>query len=216
MNCPDASVPIWTAAKEREFRAKVALAPLGDTEIEVSVVEARLGKLLTLLELVPPHPVTENAFRLVRIECLGFHEDMMWLRKNADFKNAGVSGETVESGVGKNSALMTRAGKPSRANPARVRAVASETEFPSSPRCFESPRPSGRVNGGPEGTSSLKTAFSPAVAGGASENGVPILGCLENSDTVDSRPPFLALRFYMTYIVLSYRYAAGDQVVWGL
>ena len=40
--------------------------------------------------------------------------------------------------------------------------------------------------------------------------------CLENSHTVNSTSPFLRPRFYMTYIVLSYRYPVREEGLGGL
>jgi hypothetical protein len=202
MNCPDASEPIWTASKERVFRGKVAAAKearAGDPEVKVSVILARLGKLLALLDLVPPHSATEGAFRLVRSHCIDFHGDMEWLREHASEAGDAI-GEPMPS-------------------EARV-----GTQFPSSLRCFESPRPSGRVPGGPEGIFILKTSGeieprtrkSDAAKNSAltPRTGVPDVGCLV---TVDSKtPPFLGLRFHMTYIVQSYRYEVGLEGFAGL
>jgi hypothetical protein len=128
-----------------------------------------------------------------------FHGDMEWLREHASEAGDAI-GEPMPS-------------------EARV-----GTEFLSSSRRFESPRPSGRVQGGPEGIFTLKTSGeieprtrkSDAAKNSAQmpRTGVPDVGCLV---TVDSKPaPFFARRFYMTYIVQSYRYEVGLEGFAGL
>jgi hypothetical protein len=322
MNCPDSSAPILspiesgrgrTQSSGRCVRDTHIDAPpvirskrgtfqideekLPDLQIEVSLVVGRLKRILGLLDQIPPHPVTEQGFRLVRGECVEFKERMVWLQSHAQDADG-----------------ASRAGKPETANPAPQNAPASETEFPSSSRCFESPRPSGRVQRGPEGISSLKTSgsgeidapsrksrvrknsahalslaarseqeqsgrwkpsderwestghiakvrlhadafvggfvaddgafvadlecgsWSPMVPSGGSGSGehfqrlaaeakefdrkpvagVPVAGCLENPPTVDSRSLFFPPRFYMTYIVQSYRNQTEDERLPGL
>jgi hypothetical protein len=215
MNCRDASAPVWTSSKERAFRAKVASVPIGDCEVKASLVEARMGKILGLLELVPPVAATEGAFRLVRQEVLGFHSDMVWLRKHAS--EAGNAG-----------------GEPL---PSEARVAAKQS---SSMKRSELPRPFAEGEGGPEATSSLKTyAHSRfgALAGswphgpvdfegepislqrGEEElcshvAGDPVPGWLEspvNRKSLTRRSPFLWMRFYMTYIVLSYIHSPGGE-----
>jgi hypothetical protein len=46
--------------------------------------------------------------------------------------------------------------------------------------------------------------------------GDPVAGCLENSHTVNGRTPFFPSRFYMTYIVLSYRKEPAPERFTGL
>jgi hypothetical protein len=124
MGASESETPIWTAAQQRQFKGKVAAAKrVGDPDIKVSVVMLHTGKILSLLDLVPPTSATEAAFVLVRQEVVEFHSRMEWLQGNADFE----SGEA--------------AGEPDQAHTRTDRTAVSGTKFPSSSRCFESPRP---------------------------------------------------------------------------
>lgn len=124
MGGSESQTPIWTAAQQRQFKARAEAAKrVGDPDIKVSVVMLQAGKILSLLDLVPPTSATEAAFVLVRQEVVEFHSRMEWLQGNADFESGEAAGEPVE------------------AHTRTDRTAVSGTKFPSSSRCFESPRP---------------------------------------------------------------------------
>ena len=123
MGASESDPPTWTAAQQRAAQVRVEAATRrGDPDINVSVVMLHTGKILGLLDLVPPTSATEAAFVLVRQEVVEFHSRMEWLQSNAHFEAGNAEGE------------------PDQGHTRTDRTAVSGTKFPSSSRCFESPR----------------------------------------------------------------------------